>query len=228
MMAKTSQSLEKVSVNSPQSLAKFATPLKKFIVERKLYTKIQDKNYVNVEGWEFAGACMGIQPIVREVTDKSSDKEIKYHARVELVLIANGKVVGSGEAVCSNKEKKKSSFDEYAIASMAQTRAIGKAYRNSFAWLMKMAGYEPTPAEEAVYDNINTAPAAPETVLDPIEEVKTRVTAKLDSLSSVERMKAIKVTGHTSLSKLTDLNWRTLDENLSTNIKQGELPMATN
>jgi hypothetical protein len=31
---------------------------------------------------------------------------------------------------------------------MAQTRAIGKAYRNLLAWLMKAAGFEATPAEE--------------------------------------------------------------------------------
>ncbi len=31
---------------------------------------------------------------------------------------------------------------------MAQTRAVGKAYRNILAWLMKAAGFEATPAEE--------------------------------------------------------------------------------
>lgn len=61
-MVKTEMSLVKVSVNSPQALAKFANVLKKFIVERKLYTEIQKKNYVHVEAWEFAGACMGDIP----------------------------------------------------------------------------------------------------------------------------------------------------------------------
>ena len=31
---------------------------------------------------------------------------------------------------------------------MAQTRAVGKAFRNQLAWLMKAAGFEATPAEE--------------------------------------------------------------------------------
>ena len=31
---------------------------------------------------------------------------------------------------------------------MAQTRAIGKAYRNIIGWVIKLSGYEPTPAEE--------------------------------------------------------------------------------
>jgi hypothetical protein len=45
---------------------------------------------------------------------------------------------------------------------MAQTRAIGKAYRNCLAWIIRAAGYEPTPAEEMDY-NTNT-PAAAEVV----------------------------------------------------------------
>ena len=53
-----------------------------------------------------------------------------------------------GFATCSNKEHTKRSFADYAICSMAQTRAVGKAYRLSLGWLMKAAGYEATPAEE--------------------------------------------------------------------------------
>ena len=37
---------------------------------------------------------------------------------------------------------------ESSIRSMSQTRTIGKAYRTVLAWVMKMAGFEPTPAEE--------------------------------------------------------------------------------
>ena len=35
-----------------------------------------------------------------------------------------------------------------ACESMAQTRATGKAFRQSFSWIMILAGYSPTPAEE--------------------------------------------------------------------------------
>ena len=49
---------------------------------------------------------------------------------------------------CSNEEQKKHTFDEYAIESMAQTRAEGKAWRMLLAWMMKAAGFEQTPAEE--------------------------------------------------------------------------------
>lgn len=120
------------------------------IVKHSLFTKIQGHNYVHVDGWEFAGGMLGILPRVVEVENLSSkeDKEIKWSAQVEIVD-KDGKVVSRGFALCSNKENKKKGFDEYAVLSMAQTRAIGKAYRNVLAWVMKLAGYETTPSEEA-------------------------------------------------------------------------------
>jgi hypothetical protein len=136
-----------VKLDSPAQLQVFSNTLKSFIVKQGLFSKIKDKNYVNVEGWEFAGAATGLSPIVKNVINESNDKEIKYRAEVELVN-NKGLIIGFGVAICSNKECSKKSFDEYAIASMAQTRAIGKAFRNKLAFLMKMAGYEPTPAEE--------------------------------------------------------------------------------
>jgi alkylated DNA nucleotide flippase Atl1 len=59
-------------------------------------------------------------------------------------------VVSRGFAICSQKEMNRLRSDEYVLASMAQTRAIGKAYRNVIGWVMKLANYEPTPAEEIV------------------------------------------------------------------------------
>lgn len=212
-MTKVTTSFQKVSLNSPQSLANFASVLKKFIVERQLYTDIKGKDYVNVEGWEFAGASIGVYPIVKQVNNLSDEKEIKYSAHVELVQLSTQKVIGAGVAICSNKERSKTTFDEYAIASMAQTRAIGKAYRNAFAWLMKMAGYEATPAEEAVYESYEEVEPVVEI---PLQVIKDRVTAKLEAMSPADKLRTLKGTGHTSLGKLTVNNWRYLDAMLGT------------
>lgn len=143
-----------VDLSSPQQLVEFAKTLKQFIIQQKLFVQINGKNYVEVEGWQFAGAATGVTPVVKLVERVEVDTEIKYRAEVELRRITNDQVVGYGVAICSNREIKKTKFDEYAVASMAQTRATGKAYRNAFAWLMKIAGYEPTPAEEADANNM--------------------------------------------------------------------------
>lgn len=71
-----------------------------------------------------------------------------YECTCKLVSIQTGKEIGFGSAICTNMETKKADFDEYAIASMAQTRAIGKAFRNLLGYVMNAAGYEATPAEE--------------------------------------------------------------------------------
>lgn len=137
-----------VNLDNAGELVAFAQTLKQVIVEQRLYTNIQGKNYALVEAWQFAGGALKALPVVTELTDLSDDKQIKYRAVVEIRRLDNANVIASGFAICTNKEKGKQYFDEYAIASMAQTRAIGKAYRTAFGWLMKLAGYEATPAEE--------------------------------------------------------------------------------
>jgi len=129
-------------------MLKLSTELSKLIKEKGLSSNIQGKQFVNVEGWQFAGASLGLMPIITSTQDLSNETSIKYMATCEVRNITTGTVVATGVALCSNAEKTKRYFDEYAILSMAQTRAIGKAYRNLLAWLMKAAGFEATPAEE--------------------------------------------------------------------------------
>lgn len=131
-----------------EDLTKMAVVLKNHIVKQKLYSNIKGKNYAHVEGWQFAGGMLGLSPRIVSVENLSSGNEIKWRAAVELIHSQSGKVVGNGFALCSNKETIKKGFDEYAILSMSQTRAIGKAYRNLIGWVMKLANFEGTPAEE--------------------------------------------------------------------------------
>jgi hypothetical protein len=135
------------------SLLSLSNELASLIKEKKLSTNIQGKQFVNVEGWGYAGAAIGLIPIITEVKDLSKENEVKYWATCEVRNITTNQVVSIGHAICSNKERTKRTFDEYAICSMAQTRAEGKAYRLLLGWLMKAAGFEGTPAEEV--DHLN-------------------------------------------------------------------------
>lgn len=138
---------ENVSLANPQDVINFAGELKKLIIENRLYTNIKGKNYVNVEGWQIAGAFTGLYPVVETVQNISEPPMVRYRAEVSL-RDKEGNKVGYGVAICSNREAGKTGFDEYAVASMAQTRAVGKAFRLKIGWLLKVAGYETTPAEE--------------------------------------------------------------------------------
>ena len=160
--------LQHYNIGKPAEMQKMATVLKSHIVGEKLYTNIQGKNYVHVEGWQFAGGMMGTFARIVAV-EKLGDNVWK--AEAEIVQLTTQKVISRGFAICSKAESKKKSFDEYAVLSMAQTRAIGKAYRNVIGWVMKIAGYEGTPAEEMK----STAQSGDEfdTAVQYIENAKT-------------------------------------------------------
>lgn len=148
----TKKEIRKYNIDKPTQVIQMAKILKDYIIKNNLYVEIAGRNYVMVEGWQFAGGLLGLFPKVVEVKDLGDNK---WLAHVEIIDKKSGSVVGSGYALCSKSELKKKAFDEYAILSMAQTRAIGKAYRNLIGWIMKAAGYEATPAEEMKTIKIN-------------------------------------------------------------------------
>jgi len=187
------------------SMLGLSNELSRLIIEKKLTTNIQGKNYVNVEGWMFCGSALGLNPVITEVTDltrrgtEPGQVEIKYMAKCEVRNINTGQLVATGVAICSNFEYSKKKFDEYAILSMAQTRSIGKAYRNLLAWLMKSAGFEATPAEEMDF-------VAPEEPKKPNKLVKEVIAEIVEDEEEVD-IDAIKVeiASSTKVKQLTDI-----------------------
>jgi hypothetical protein len=122
-----------------------AEELARIIREKKLSRSIQGREYVYVEGWTTLGAMLGVTP--REVSVEITP-DGDYLAAVELVRVVDSAVIGRGSALCGSDEQTWANRPRYARRSMAITRATGKAYRLAFSWVMKLAGYEPTPAEE--------------------------------------------------------------------------------
>lgn len=125
--------------------AKIATSLQKMGEEQKLYSNISGKKYPKVEFWQTMGNLIGVSTKERRVIKL---KKGGYKAEIDIFRIADGKFVGSGSAICTRDERSWSNRDEYAVRSMAITRATGKAFRSAFAWIATLAGYEGTPAEE--------------------------------------------------------------------------------
>jgi hypothetical protein len=128
-----------------------------------LYSIIRGKKFVKVEGWSTLGAMVGVLP--REISARRLE-DGSYEAVVELIRTSDGAVIGRASAVCGMDEKDNkgkltwATRPEYARRSMATTRAAGKAYRLGFSWIMTLAGYEPTPAEE-IQDEPATGQSTP-------------------------------------------------------------------
>jgi hypothetical protein len=189
-------------INS-DSMLNLSKDLAKLIKEKGLSSNIQGKQFVNVEGWQFAGASLGLMPIITETTDltrrgtEPGQVEIKYMAKCEVRNINTGQLVATGVAICSNFEHSKKRFDEYAILSMAQTRAIGKAYRNLLAWLMKAAGFEATPAEEMDFA-VETPKKPTQTVQEVVAEIVEEEEIDIDAIK-------MEIAKCTKVKQLTDL-----------------------
>lgn len=138
--------IKNYDLGKPNEIVNMAKTLKNYIVKENLFVNIKGRNYAMVEGWQFAGFLTGLNVIADAPVNLSNENEIKWGCVAK--IYSKDVLVGSGYAVCSNQESNKKSFEEYAIVSMAQTRAIGKAYRNKIGWVMKLANMEATPMEE--------------------------------------------------------------------------------
>lgn len=125
-----------------------ADALAPVIEKKKLFSNIQGRNHVRVEGWQTLGAMLGVFAVVTETKAITDDKGSSgWEARCE-VRIMNGTVIGAADAQCSRSERTWSGRDDYAIRSMAQTRAISKALKGPLGFIVELAGYSATPAEE--------------------------------------------------------------------------------
>jgi hypothetical protein len=85
-----------------------------------------------------------------------------FEARVEARTL-DGRVIGAAEAMCTRNERRWKSADDYAIRSMAQTRATSKALRGPLGFVVTLAGYQATPAEEMPADAVQPPVASAET-----------------------------------------------------------------
>lgn len=133
----------------------WARELMRIVEQQKMFLIITDKKYLYVEAWQtigaFSGAC-AVTDWVHPMVD--GDNCIGYEAKVD--LIKRGEVISSAIMSCGFDEfpcrGKEGSAKHKAAKSAAQTWAESKAYRMKFGYVAKLAGYEPTPAEEMLIE----------------------------------------------------------------------------
>ena len=145
---------------SPPELQVYADPVENFRSMRSLVTevakactgpafraKIQGKDYPTVQWWTTVGASLGMFPYEvwsKKIVDEQGN--MAYESFVE--VRRHGLAITSASAICSTSETTWGKRDEYAVKSMATTRATAKAYRLGLSFLAVLAGLEATPAEE--------------------------------------------------------------------------------
>jgi hypothetical protein len=127
-----------------------AKTLADVVRKQQLIVRIGQSEHVRVEGWTLLGSMLGVFPVVtwtRPVMLEGESVPIGWEARVE-ARTRGGEIVGAAEAECLRDERTWKGRDDYALRSMAQTRAVSKALRAPLGFVMQLAGFNPTPAEE--------------------------------------------------------------------------------
>lgn len=124
---------------------KVAASLKNVIQSQDLAVKIGQSEYVTAEGWEVLGTMLGCTPYVESVEEIPTDHKAKFMYKATVSIRQGDTILSRASAMAERNNMQK---DRPSVYSMAQTRALGKAYRMALSWIVKMADYEPTPAEE--------------------------------------------------------------------------------
>lgn len=146
-----------------QHATEVANALTQVIKSKGLAKRIGNREYLVVEAWTLLGSMLGVFP----VCEWTRQIEGGWEARVEARTLS-GAVVGAAEAECLKSESNWKNRDDYALRSMAQTRATAKALRLPLGFIVVLAGFEATPADE-MPDN-ESASSDPA----PVNESQTR------------------------------------------------------
>lgn len=115
-----------------------------------------DRPHLYAEAWQILGRFSGYHGICEEPTEMFEEgKLIGFKAQAH-IYDRDGREVSRATSYCMRDEGNWKNKPMFQLASMAQTRALSKAYRLDLGWVAVLAGYSPTPAEEM--DGVNPAP----------------------------------------------------------------------
>lgn len=136
-----------------------AKALKEVIERKPRPVKFNGEHYLEFEDWQTVGQFYGYAVKTGEAVPVDI-LGVPGAKAVALLYDRTGTVVGGAEAYCLRDEGNWKTKPWFQLASMAQTRAGAKALRNRLAWVVVLAGYRPTPAEELpTIENTHRPPA---------------------------------------------------------------------
>jgi hypothetical protein len=140
----------------------------------KTAQNIQGRKYVRVEGWQSIANALGCVASAKNVTRC----ETGITAVGQVRNMATGIVVAEAEGFVGFSEKTWGNREEYAQRAMAQTRAISRACRSAFAFVVTLmdAGLETTPAEEVPSEGFSDNRPSPRIV--DAEVIQPRIVSR--------------------------------------------------
>jgi hypothetical protein len=107
-----------------------------------------ERPHLYAEAWQILGRFWGYSGICDEPTEIYEDGKLLGFKAQAHVYAEDGREISRATSYCMRDEGNWKSKPMFQLASMAQTRALSKAYRLDLGWVAVLAGYSPTPAEE--------------------------------------------------------------------------------
>ncbi len=135
-----------------------AKALQSIIRQKRNPVIINNEQYLEFEDWQALAQFFGYTVRTKDAQPVEINGVHGAYARAEVIDLKTGAVIGGAEAYCMRDEPRWADRPWFQLASMAQTRAGAKALRNRLAWVVMLAGYQTTPAEEMTE---NHEPAEP-------------------------------------------------------------------
>jgi hypothetical protein len=153
--------IESTALTSHRAATNAAGLCRELVVKTAM--KIQGRRYVQVEGWQAIANAFGCVASARDV----EKVEGGYRATGQVVRVSDGKVLAEAEGFVGDDEKTWASRPVFARRAMAQTRAMSRACRSAFAFVVTLmdAGLETTPAEEMTHVDAEHSHSRPPSVV---------------------------------------------------------------
>jgi hypothetical protein len=164
--------------------AAIARQLRDYLRQARMTVRLpRGGEHVRIEGWQVLCHMCNL-PLPSIVDLRRENREGGYVYVAEALLAYGGREYRA-YGVCSSDEPNWRGKPEFQLASMAQTRAAGKVLRLLLGWVVTLAGYEPTPAEEIVDEptppNTPTAPQGGTQRRVPDPELQPPIDAPADN-----------------------------------------------
>lgn len=155
--------------------AKAANAIKGLIDKKKKKVVFNGETYMENEDWLTVARFYGVTVRTKSTTYVEFGDVHGFESEAEAFQVSTNQIIGKADAMCLNDEENWGLRPKYEwkngtrtmvgqvavplfqLRSMAQTRASSKVCSMLFKWVVVLAGFRPTPAEEVDQNTIDAS-----------------------------------------------------------------------
>ncbi len=198
--------------------AKAAKALRALVESKPRKVVLNGKTFLQFEDWLTVARFYGVTVAARATNYVERGRVQGYECHAEAILVSTGQVIGAAQAECLDDEANwnmravyrdgrkvgEEKVPLFQLRSMAQTRAQAKALRSILSWVVVLAGYAPTPAEE-MDGNTTERAIAPRMECKPIARDRVeKICAAIKQSLNIHELRARYISAGNEAKKFND------------------------